>query len=369
MKNLVLLIFVLLFSCNKSGKIADLGENLTAVDLKTGDGKEADEYDHVAVHYTGWVINDSTDLYADWSSNEAKAEDKFDSSYDRKNKFEFQLGYGSVIKGWDKGVLGMKEGGKRILIIPADLAYGKRSPSPKIPPNSSLKFLVELVKVYKLEAATVTDSIIGGGKEIAKNDLVKIHYTMMTTFNNEKQVQSSKQQNKPLAIKIGAARNPYFVKGYLEGVKMGTVRVLDIPRKADTERVIIETLSFIPKPKAWDITKLDFKGTPSGLKFAIVKKGKGKKVKSGQSVTVHYSGYLNKNLKMFDSSRERDEPITFPVGMGRVIRGWDEGLQLLNVGSKAVLIIPYNLAYGENDYGPIPGKSELRFDVELMDVK
>ena len=139
MKNLVLLIFVLLFSCNKSGKIADLGGNLTAVDLKTGDGKEADEYDHVAVHYTGWVINDSTDLYADWSSNEAKAEDKFDSSYDRKNKFEFQLGYGSVIKGWDKGVLGMKEGGKRILIIPADLAYGKRSPSPKIPPNSSLR--------------------------------------------------------------------------------------------------------------------------------------------------------------------------------------------------------------------------------------
>jgi FKBP-type peptidyl-prolyl cis-trans isomerase len=369
MNKLILALIILFISCDKSGTVNDLGDNLNALDLAVGSGQVADEYDHVSVNYTGWLVKDSLDLYTDWSNNESKVEDKFDSSYDKNQPYEFQLSFASVIKGWDNGILGMKEGGKRILVIPADLAYGKRSPSPKIPPNSTLKFLVELVSVVKLEKPTVTDSVIGTGKEIAKDDVLKLHYTYITTVNGEEQVQSSKQANKPIPVKVGNERNPFFIKGYLEGVTLGTIRIIEVPRKESTERIILETLSFIPKPSVWDITKLDFKGTSSGLKFAIVEKGRGKSVKSGQTVKVHYSGYLNSNMEMFDSSRERDEPIEFPVGQGKVIPGWDEGMQLLKVGSKAVLIIPYTLGYGENDYGPIPGKSELRFDVEVIDAK
>ena len=84
---------------------------------------------------------------------------------------------------------------------------------------------------------------------------------------------------------------------------------------------------------------------------------------------VHYSGYLQDG-SMFDSSVERGQPLDFPLGQGKVIKGWDEGIALLKVGEKARLIIPQELGYGERGYPPIiPAKATLIFDVELVDVK
>jgi len=111
----------------------------------------------------------------------------------------------------------------------------------------------------------------------------------------------------------------------------------------------------------------DAKTTDSGLKYIIVKEGSGKSPQSGQDVSVHYSGYLLDGTK-FDSSHDKGEPITFPIGQGRVIPGWDEGISLLKVGGKAKLIIPPNLGYGNRAMGPIPPNSTLIFDVELVDV-
>jgi FKBP-type peptidyl-prolyl cis-trans isomerase FkpA len=118
-----------------SGKMTELPSGLKYTDEKVGTGAEAKRGDKVTVHYTGWLYN-----------NEQKGK-KFDSSVDRGEPFTFPLGAGQVIPGWDQGVAGMKVGGKRTLIIPANLGYGARGAGGAIPPNATLMFDVELLKV------------------------------------------------------------------------------------------------------------------------------------------------------------------------------------------------------------------------------
>ncbi len=100
-------------------------------DLVKGNGPEAVRGKTVEVHYTGW-LTDGT---------------KFDSSVDRNEPFRFRLGAGEVIEGWDRGVAGMKVGGKRKLTLPPELGYGARGAPPSIPPNATLVFEVELLSV------------------------------------------------------------------------------------------------------------------------------------------------------------------------------------------------------------------------------
>jgi len=104
-------------------------------DVVAGSGDEAQKGDEVRVHYTGWLYENGA------------AGRKFDSSKDRNEPFEFPLGAGHVIRGWDEGVAGMKVGGTRRLIIPADLGYGARGAGGVIPPNATLLFEVELLGV------------------------------------------------------------------------------------------------------------------------------------------------------------------------------------------------------------------------------
>ena len=115
----------------KEEKVVTKPSGLQYVDLKEGTGEEAKAGNRVSVHYTGWL----------------KDGKKFDSSLDRNQPFQFQLGAGMVIQGWDEGVAGMKVGGKRKLIIPPDLGYGKRGAGNVIPPDATLTFEVELLEV------------------------------------------------------------------------------------------------------------------------------------------------------------------------------------------------------------------------------
>ena len=107
-------------------------------DIKQGEGAEAVAGQHVSVHYTGWLYDEAA------PENKGK---KFDSSRDRNDPFDFPLGAGHVIKGWDVGVQGMKVGGQRTLTIPANMGYGARGAGGVIPPNATLVFDVELLGV------------------------------------------------------------------------------------------------------------------------------------------------------------------------------------------------------------------------------
>jgi FKBP-type peptidyl-prolyl cis-trans isomerase len=116
---------------DKKEKVITTNSGLKYVDLKEGNGSKAKKGDIAVVHYTGWL----------------KDGKKFDSSLDRGKPFAFEIGAGRVIKGWDEGVAGMREGGKRKLIIPFELAYGEDGRPPVIPPRAELTFEVELLKI------------------------------------------------------------------------------------------------------------------------------------------------------------------------------------------------------------------------------
>ncbi len=208
-------------------------------DRVTGTGAEAQKGQSVVVHYTGW-LTDGT---------------KFDSSKDRDDPFNFDLGRGQVIRGWDEGVAGMKVGGTRKLTIPADLGYGARGAGGVIPPNATLVFEVELLDVLSNEVE-IEDSVVGEGAEAV----------------------------------------------------------------------------------------------------------------AGRQVVVHYTGWLTNGTK-FDSSKDRNDPFKFPLGAGRVIRGWDDGVVGMKVGGTRKLTIPPQLGYGARGAGGvIPPNATLVFEVELLDV-
>ena len=138
--SLLLLAVLAVAACGGSPKPYDGGQvdKLTKIDVKLGEGAEAQPGMQVRVDYTGW-------LYDQAAPDKHGA--KFDSSRDRGTPFSFGLGQGQVIQGWDEGVAGMKVGGQRTLLIPAAMGYGARGAGNAIPPNASLVFEVELLGV------------------------------------------------------------------------------------------------------------------------------------------------------------------------------------------------------------------------------
>jgi FKBP-type peptidyl-prolyl cis-trans isomerase len=223
-------------------------------DRVTGSGDTAQAGQTVTVHYTGWLH--------DPAAPEGRGR-KFDSSKDRGEPFEFALGAGQVIRGWDEGVRGMQVGGTRVLTIAPELGYGARGAGGVIPPNATLVFEVELLPTPERPKLLVTDVVVGGGAEASEGDSVTVHYT-----------------------------------GWL-----------------------------------LDESKPD---------------GRGRK---------------------FDSSKDRNDPFEFDLGAGMVIRGWDEGVQGMKVGGKRVLVIPPHLGYGGRGAGGvIPPNATLVFEVDLLKV-
>ncbi len=352
-----------------------------------GKGVQAKPGDRVTVHYVGKLMNDTV----------------FDTSYKRGQPFSFTLGQGQVIKGWDEGIALLNEGDSATLIIPSELGYGAQQAG-SIPPNSVLKFTVHLLKVMpepKVEAYNtagkdtlttssglkyimVFDSKKGGDKP-SRGANVKVHYTGY--FEDGKIFDSSIKRGEPISFQLGKGM---VIKGWDEGIsllKPGDKARLLIPYQlaygetgrppvipAKTNLIFdVELVSFTPeiKPEVFNTKGKDTLSTPSGLKYIVVSEGKKDNIKAqaGKTVSVHYTGYFQDG-NIFDSSVQRGQPISFELGTGKVIKGWDEGISLMKKGDKLRLLIPYQLAYGEQGYpGAIPPKSDLVFDVELMDVQ
>lgn len=223
-------------------------------DLVIGTGKEAKAGDTITVEYTGWLLEKYNDQ-------------PFDSPSFHDRPFQFVLGKGEVIAGWDQGLVGMKVDGKRKLTIPPDLAYGADSAvDGRIPPNSTLVFEVSLLGDQGPPAATLPPS---------------------------------------------------------------------------------------------SVTK---------LKIEDLVVGTGAEVKAGDTLSVHYTGWLENGTK-FDSSIG-GQPIEFVLGKGSVIAGWEQGMVGMRVGGKRRLTIPPDLGYGSYGAGDtIPPNAALIFEVELVAIK
>ncbi|MBI5218594.1 MAG: FKBP-type peptidyl-prolyl cis-trans isomerase [Bacteroidia bacterium] len=211
-------------------------------------------------------------------------------------------------------------------------------------------------------------------------DKVEVHYTGKLT--NDTIFDSSYKRGQPLPFYIGKGM---VIKGWEEGIALlheGEKATFIIPPeigygsrqmgKIPSNAMLIfdvELMKVTPKvtPVSFDTKGKDTIKTPSGLKYIIVKEGTGRVPFAGANVTVHYTGYFQDG-KMFDSSVERGQPFTFPVGKGKVIKGWDEAFTILKVGTKARLLIPWHLGYGESGAGKlIPPRTNLVFDVELLE--
>ncbi len=267
------------------GEVITTESGLKYIDLKVGEGTEAKTGDSVDVHYTG-KLKDGT---------------KFDSSLDRGEPFSFKLGESRVIKGWDEGVVGMKEGGKR-----------------------------------------------------------NAHHPLQSRLRRARQRQNPRLRRTHLRDRI--AQSELTHSNPSRGIAMKITAIV----------LLVLALAgwMISQSDAGDKDKKEEKviTTKSGLKYVERKVGDGKVAKAGNDVSVHYTGTLTDGKK-FDSSLDRGEPFTFPLGGGKVIKGWDEGIPGMKEGGKRKLIIPANLAYGEKGRGKIPGNATLHFEVELVKVK
>ena len=189
---------------------------LTYADSVVGDGAEVMADDFVVVHYTGW-------LYVEGQKGE-----QFDSSLERGEPIAFPLGRSFVIQGWDKGLPGMKVGGKRSLIIEAEMGYGVQGRPPVIPPNSTLFFDIEMVDLPKVDVEVLSE---GTGEVAGVGDNISVDYTGWVWENGAKgeEFDSSKNAGRPYNFTLGARM---VIPGWdlgLEGMKVGTKARLIIP--------------------------------------------------------------------------------------------------------------------------------------------
>lgn len=239
-------------------------------------------------------------------------------------------------------------------------------------------------------AATTTESGLtlvvmeeGTGDAVAEGDLVAVHYHGWLAADGT-QFDSSANRGEPIGFPLGARR---VIAGWDEGVAMmkigGKARLRipyalaygenasgPIPAKADLVFDVWLVGSFSPaKDGIPEIDESAAVTSPTGLVKILMNEGKGQTVGSS-TASVHYHGWLAADGSLFDSSARRGKPISFPVGVGMVIPGWDEGISEMKVGEKARFRIPAALGYGERSPGAaIPANSDLVFDVWVMGAK
>ena len=352
------------------------------------DGKSPTAWDRAKVHYTGWL-----------QSNGAK----FDSSRDKGKPFDFPVGVGAVIAGWDEGVQLMKEGARFKFFIPARLAYGARGAgNGAIPPNSDLLFEVELIRVkpgHKPEFFAPREGksktlpsglkyevlVPGEGEPVRGSQGARMSFVL---WNQSGEVvlatPISRMRIAGPLHKLGIKQLPpkFWPKFWAEAaglMRRGSVLRFEVPpelcwgAQAVTQKLPANSTTIWELKMEEVFTAPEFVKAPadrlettaSGLAYEVIKPGAGPKPTLRDVVEVHYTGWTLDG-KLFDSSQLRGEPAKFPLG--GVIKGWQEGLRLMGVGAVYRFTIPAELAYGEKPKRPGAPAGTLIFWVELLKI-
>lgn len=222
--------------------------------------------------------------------------------------------------------------------------------------------ILSLAMVLAASAQPGKTPVKPAGAPVLKNITDSVSYAIGLSVANFYKQQGIKTINATLVTRaindVTGNKKPIFDETVANNVMNQYMGML----QAQKSRPAIDSgVAFLAKNKL----RKEVKTTSSGLQYEVLVEGNGDKPSAKDSVTCHYKGTLL-NGTVFDNSYDRGQPITF--ALNGVIPGWTEGLQLMSVGSKYKLYIPYNLAYGAFDYGPIPGGSMLTFEIELLKV-
>ncbi len=345
-----------------------LAQDLQIATLTTGNGTTVANGGALKVNYTGYLRTGSV----------------FDSNTNPNSGFSFTIGIGSVIQGWEQGLVGAKVGETRLLIIPAALAYGS-STRTGIPANSDLIFEVTILSVtnpaivVKGNNATITTGDTTPSRTdftdfayagVAGSDSVTRTYTINNTGGGRLIMGSP-------AISITGANAADFSvttqpSSTVNAGSSTTFVVTFNPTASGLRNATVTINSSDPTSPAFtfDITGTgaDTTALANDLQIATITDANGTLVTNGAALKVNYTGYLRTG-SVFDSNTNPESGFAFTIGIGTVIQGWEKGLIGAKVGQTRLLIIPAALAYGSTPKTGIPANSDLIFEVTILSVE
>ena len=343
---------------------------------------------------------------------------EIDNTRKEQEPYRVKLGNNRIMSAWEQGLKMIGKGGKVTLIQPVNLTYGPRPFRKYLQPNAILVSELELVDVEgegdkkadndqdkHPDVHSEHDHHHGDGHNHSHNEAkteiaapenkptsssyAKIH--LVQKLGKDSVMFSTYKTGEPWILEIFDASTNNVLMDSLKRMEEGEKKSFRVPASAYFRGVVPESISegdeinfdvhlleLYKNRKERDdayienyITQqkdLKFKKAPSGLRYAIIENGEGATPAKGDKVKVLYTGKFLSG-KVFDQNNNADNPFVFTVGEGKVIKGWDEGFQMLHKGDKAVLVIPPDLGYGEMGNGKIQPNAILVFEVELLDVE
>lgn len=350
--------------------IQETASGLQYIIYEEGSGDTPVTGDTVIAHYTGYTADGN----------------KFDSSRDRNATFDFRIGQGQVIRGWDEGFALMTPGTKALLIIPSDLGYGPSGAGADIPPNATLYFDVELVDIEPVRkpiqvedsdftdldtGVRVHDFAIGDGAEAVDGKVTSLNFAVWDAGTTEL-FASSDENGQPIGFKLGSEQMFAALQDGVRGMQVGGSRQIYMPA---------ETLEGAGFPPATDIvfevelidvtdgspespSEVDadaFVTLETGVSYADIVVGEGKPLVPGDFISMHYTAWLDDGTP-FDSSIDRNAPLQFPVGQAP-IPGFNEALVDMAAGGSRQIVVPADVI---GDLG-LPEPHDVIFDVQILD--
>jgi peptidylprolyl isomerase len=269
-----------------------------------------------------------------------------------------QVGNPSGLEGLDRTVAKMRQGDRWKVSVPWQLAWGEKGYPPLIPAKSDALIDIEVTGFIEIKSEALTS---GAGPVPQPGEYVAIHY--LGEVSGGKPFADTRKDGVPFVFSMGSGQ---VIAGWeltLRTMKVGDRVKLTVPWQfafgvAGRQGVPPRT------DVAFDLERVPLPGIPT----EVIREGKGAACAPGRAVTVHYTGTFTDG-KQFDSSRDRGQPYTFVLGARQVIPGWELAVARMRAGDRWKITVPSALAYGAAGKTGIPAKSDLVFDIEVLDVK